>query len=174
MPSTPRGRDAATLLAVILALVLAVVWLRVSDGAAPQVPVGLSVGTLPAVAPEGPAELAPRARGREGASVEGGSMVAWEERRAPGNRDRTAAGSKRRGLDRAARGSRADRAGGGEARGHRNRGARRGAHGRIRPDPSAAAPTAPAGSGAAGMSGAGAAGSGVTSGTAAPPEFALE
>lgn len=55
MPSMPRGRDAATLLAVVLALVLVAAWLRSSDGAVPQVPVGLSIETLPATVPERPA-----------------------------------------------------------------------------------------------------------------------
>jgi len=52
MPSTPRARDAATLCAVLLAIVLAFLWLRSSDGAAPRVPAGLSVATLPAAVPE--------------------------------------------------------------------------------------------------------------------------
>jgi len=75
MPSTPRGRDAATLLAVLLAIALALLWLRTSDGAAPAVPDGLSVPSLPAVAPEEPAnpdEASPPARGIEGGRAGGG------------------------------------------------------------------------------------------------------
>jgi hypothetical protein len=99
MPSTSRGRDAATLLAVIVAIVLAFAWLRSSDGGAPAVPAGLSVAPAP-LASEGPAApggAASPATSNEGAGAGGGRAVARKPKR------RHAAGSAKRGhADRAA------------------------------------------------------------------------
>jgi hypothetical protein len=63
MPSTPRRQRAATTLAVLLAVLLALVWLRSSDGVAPSVPAGLSVRAVPAAVPPQPA--GPVGMGRE-------------------------------------------------------------------------------------------------------------
>src|SRR4051794_29254697 len=51
MTSSPRGRNLATTIAVVLTLVLALAWLRSSDGGILDVPAGLSVGTVPAAVP---------------------------------------------------------------------------------------------------------------------------
>ncbi len=72
MPSTPRARDAATVLAVVLTIALALLWLRSSDGAAPAVPAGLSVKTAPAAPAPAAAKPGPTGLGRRG----GGSGAA--------------------------------------------------------------------------------------------------
>lgn len=130
MPSTPRGSDVATLLAVIVAIVLALGWLGSSDGDPPPVPAGLAVEAVPMVLPEEPAapsEAAVPASGIEGERAGG---------------ERTVRRAKRRHADRA--GGREDArppAGGGWART------------RSGQDPPATAPVPSAGSGA-GASGA--------------------
>jgi hypothetical protein len=56
MTSSPRGRNAATAIAVVLTLVLAFAWLHSSDAGTLDVPAGLSVETVLPTAPEKPAE----------------------------------------------------------------------------------------------------------------------
>jgi hypothetical protein len=68
MPANFRGRNAATALAAILAIALALVWLRSPDDAVPPVPPGLSVETMPATEPDeppAPAEAAGMRRARK-------------------------------------------------------------------------------------------------------------
>jgi len=158
MPSTPRGRDAATICAVILTFVFAFAWLRSSDGA-PAVPSGLSIATQPAAALK---ESAARDDAEPPAVTIGGERAGGERRRMT-----------RRGH--------ADRAGGAEdarARPKPRERARRGAAGDAgRQDPPATTPAPKVGRGPAGAE-SGVAGSGgrvsAPPATPAAPEFALE
>jgi hypothetical protein len=166
MPSTPRGRNAATALAVILAIVLALVWLRSSAGSAPAVPAGLSVGTVP-TAPETTAtEPAPRPADGIGRRA--------VQKRAPKRRAAV------RGHGKVVR-HYADRTGGREdarARREARARARRGTAGEAGgQDPPAARPAPVAGSGAAVEGGAvsGGTAGGTSAGSGADaPEFALD
>src|SRR5215213_22175 len=104
MPSTPRGRNAATTVAVVLAILLALVWLRSSGADTPSVPIGLPVETVPAAveAPARPAGLGQERSGAEAASA--GARLGGQDRERPkrrhrGERVRRRAG--RRGADRA-------------------------------------------------------------------------
>jgi hypothetical protein len=157
MPSTPRGRNAATTVAVVLAVLLAVVWLRSSGDGTPWVPVGLPVETTPTTVAE-PADPTGLRQGEEaeaerpaaadgkrtGGAPESGRRSERRERsHAPTASERRPAGQRSR------RRKRADRAGGGEdARARRQAGAR-GRVGPIGQDPPATAPAPSAGSGAA-------------------------
>ena len=75
MPADPRGRNAATALAVVLVVLLAFVWLRSSGHAAPPVPAGLAVPAPAAAPPEraAPSRLGQggEARGRKAGRVPG-------------------------------------------------------------------------------------------------------
>jgi hypothetical protein len=171
MPSTPRGRDAATILAVVLAIALALLWLRSSDDSAPAVPAGLSVATVPAAVPEEPATRTGLGQGGEGSGAgdpdaeERPGGAADGKGAVPMRRGERARPSKRRG----AKHGHADRAGGGEdARPPAGGGW---ARTRSRQDPPATALAPSAGSGTAG----GGAGAGTGGGGAVTaPEFALE
>jgi len=121
MPSTSRGANAATLCAVVLAIALALIWLRSSDDATPHVPGGLSVATLPAQA--SPDEAVAPARDIERERAGGGRAV--------------------RKSRKGERAGRRERAGGVAKRDH----AERARDGHAGQDPPATAPAPSAGSG---------------------------
>lgn len=169
MPANFRGRNAATAAAVVLTIVLALVWLRAPDAAVPTVPPGLSVGTLPAPAPEEPAppvEAAPPATGIDGERA-GGDRTAQTRRSREQARRRRDKHADQAGHRRDRYTDRAGGAGEDDSRdpARENRRA-------PRQDPPA---TAPAPSAAGGGSAGGAAGSagGGTSARGGAPEFAL-
>jgi hypothetical protein len=153
MTSSPRGSNAATAIAVILALALAFAWLRTSDGGTLAVPAGLSVGTVPTPEPAEPARVG-QAEGVSGAEgVGAGARLGG-----PSDRERTA-GRRRRGV---VRGS----AGGEDAA-------------RQDPPATAPAPTVESRGDTSGTAGSGGAAGGTSGSTRAaprqaPPEFALE
>jgi hypothetical protein len=168
MPSTPRGRDAATALAVLLTIALALAWLRSSDGSTLDVPAGLSVGTVPAAATQPAGSVGLEQRGGEGAvgagadaRMDGMAGDVDAERRRQGEARRSGERKRHRAMGRRLEPQRARR---GATRRHADRGRR---------DSSGVAPAPSAGS-AGGESGT--TGSGAVGGTGAPapqPEFAL-
>jgi hypothetical protein len=168
MPSTPRGRNAATtvavVLAVLLAVLLALLWLRSSGAEPPSVPVGLPVETVPTAVAE-PAGSTGLGQGGE-AEAEGPSVAGAVERggddalrglnRVEQRANRSGGERRPGGHARPHRRGNADRAGGDEdARAPRKRRARarRGTAGEAGgQDPPATAPAPEAGMGEAGGS----------------------
>jgi hypothetical protein len=157
MTSSPRGRNAATAIAVVLTLALAFAWLRTSDAGTLDVPAGLAIGTVPAEPTEsaGLGQGGGGSGGEDGAGARPGRAVgvvgaerrregeAWRGRTRPGhNADRAAAPP-------------AKPVAGEDARARRQAGA---------PEPSA---------GSGGGSRTATSGAGGDAGEAAPPEFAL-
>jgi hypothetical protein len=174
MPSTPRGRNAATVLAVVLTIVLALAWLHSSDGGAPLVPPGLSVDTVPAVVPEEPAVPAPSRPEGSGDRAErtGGRLPLGEAANGAGTARRPRLGGRRREREERRRGARrsrrrrdVDRADDGEGARARREGRALGRAGTSRRDSPGTAP-APSVGGADG-------GSWTRAPRRSPPEFAL-
>jgi len=159
MPSISQRRNAATAVAVVLALLLAVVWLRSADGPAPAVPAGLTPTAPPATATQPTLGLRGGRRAKDRSRG---------ERHGRGERRDVRAG-------READGGGADRAGGAEDA--RAPCGARCARARRRQDPPAAAPGLGAERGGA-RSGGAAAGTGAGASERAPsapaaPEFAI-
>jgi len=183
MSPTPRGRNAATVLAAIFVVLLGLLWLRSSDGGVPPVPPGVSIGTLPEAAPEEPADPAGLGWGEGGSGVGGAGGAARPGRAGDrvgpervAERHRLAEARRSRERARRSRGGHADRAGGAAEDDSRDPDREN----RLAPrqDPPAAALAPSAGSGTRGDAGSGAVsgegGSGHGEASEPPgPEFAL-
>lgn len=111
MPADPRRRNAATALAVVLAVLLALVWLRSSGDAPPQVPAGLGV-PAPSAEPAARTELGQGGEAGDSAAAGRGAATGDAAWKRVGRRPARPGRSRRRA--RKPSDGHADRAGGGE------------------------------------------------------------